>query len=90
MRSAPTLDDLHALDKGTLVAMLMQMAEQMEALKRELAITVAALAECQGRLALNSTNSSKPPSSDGLNKPKPSGKPCWARRYSTPTSPACG
>lgn len=50
--------------------MLMQMAEQMEALKRELAITVAALAECQGRLALNSTNSSKPPSSDGLNKPK--------------------
>lgn len=51
--------------------MLMQMSEQMEALKRELAITAAALADCQGRLALNSTNSSKPPSSDGLNKPKP-------------------
>ena len=55
--------------------MLVRMAEQMEALKRELAITAAALAECQGRLALNSTNSSKPPSSDGLNKPKPKPKP---------------
>lgn len=71
MRTAPALDDLQALDKATLIAMLVRMAEQMEALKRELAITAAALAECQGRLALNSTNSSKPPSSDGLNKPKP-------------------
>src|SRR5215207_9932740 len=54
--------------------MLVQMAEQMEALKRELAIMAATLAKCQGQLALNSTNSSKPPSSDGLNKPKPKPK----------------
>jgi transposase len=82
LRTNPPLDDLPALDKATLMAMLVQMAEQMEALKRELAITVAALVECQGRLALNSTNSSKPPSSDGLNKPKPKSQRQSGKRLS--------
>ena len=71
MQNSPALDDLQALDKATLIAMFVQMAEQMDALKRELAIMAATLAKCQGQLALNSTNSSKPPSSDGLNRPKP-------------------
>ena len=42
---------------------------------REQAKPIAALQakaqELEGRLSLNSKNSSKPPSSDGLNKPKP-------------------
>jgi len=71
LRTDLALDELRTLDQATLIAMLAGMAQQMEALQRELAVTAAALAECQGRLALNSTNSSKPPSSDGLNKPKP-------------------
>ena len=37
----------------------------------QLALMQAQIAQLQGRLSLNSTNSSKPPSSDGLNKPQP-------------------
>jgi transposase len=71
-------DELLALDKGALIAMLVLLhgqmqglVEQMERQKKEHEAVVAELAECRARLALNSTNSSKPPSSDGLNKPKP-------------------
>ena len=50
-------------------------AAEKDALIRELWVRVAALTataeELHGRLAKNSHNSSKPPSSDGLNKPKP-------------------
>lgn len=48
---------------------------EKDALILELQAKVAKLEEIikelQARLAMNSRNSSKPPSSDGLNKPKP-------------------
>ena len=66
-RSEPTREDLEALVRAQ--------AAEIAALK-------ARLAELERRLGLNSSNSSKPPSSDGLKKPprvrssrEPSGKP---------------
>lgn len=78
MQKPLNTDELRALDKEALVAMLVLLNGQMQGLveqterrKKEYEAVVAELAECRARLALNSTNSSKPPSSDGLNKPKP-------------------
>lgn len=45
--------------------------ELILALFSQVAALTAKVAELEGRLALNSHNSSKPPSTDGLNKPKP-------------------
>jgi transposase len=73
-----TIDELRALDKEALIAVLVLLQGQMQGLvaqmqmqKKEHEAVVAELAQCRARLALNSTNSSKPPSSDGLNKPNP-------------------
>lgn len=43
----------------------------MTALLAQVEVLKARVAELEGRLALNSQNSSKPPSADGLNRPKP-------------------
>jgi transposase len=43
--------------------------EEITALKGELAAGNARVAELERRLGLNSSNSGKPPSSDGLKKP---------------------
>jgi transposase len=57
-------EDLELLDKNDLIAIILALAEKV--------------AELEARLNMNSKNSSKPPSSDGFNKPKslrtPSGK----------------
>lgn len=53
---------------------LLSIAEKddlIRALFAQVAALTAKVAELEGRLALNSRNASKPPSSDGLNKPKP-------------------
>ncbi len=47
------------------------MIRQLWPLVEQVKLLQAKVEELQGRLALNSSNSSKPPSSDGLNKPKP-------------------
>jgi transposase len=61
MEPLPDLARLSAAEKDALIG---------ELWARVAALTVT-VAELQGRLAKNSRNSSKPPSSDGLNKPKP-------------------
>ena len=61
MDTLPDLQRLSAAEKDALIG---------ELWARVVALT-ATVAELQGRLAKNSRNSSKPPSSDGLNKPKP-------------------
>jgi transposase len=61
MDTLPDLQRLSATEKDALIGELWSCV---------VALT-ATVAELQGRLAKNSRNSSKPPSSDGLNKPKP-------------------
>lgn len=57
----PELSGLRESDKDALIRVLWAQVEELRKQVKEL----------QGRLALNSQNSSKPPSSDGLNKPQP-------------------
>ena len=57
----PSLDEL--------VALVAAQAAQIAALVAENSLLKARLAELERRLGLNSSNSGKPPSSDGLNKP---------------------
>ncbi len=45
--------------------------EQNKALQEQVKMLLARVSELERRLGLNSTNSSKPPSSDGLRKPNP-------------------
>lgn len=61
MEKQPDLERLTESDKDELICTLLEQVASLQAKVEEL----------QGRLALNSSNSSKPPSSDGLNKPKP-------------------
>jgi transposase len=78
MRVLLNTDELRALDKESLIAMFVQLQElvqnlqeQLQEQKRKQEVLEAELAQCRAQLALNSSNSSKPPSSDGLNKPQP-------------------
>ncbi|MDO8812452.1 MAG: IS66 family transposase [Gallionella sp.] len=61
METLPDLDHLSVAQKDDLI----------RALFAQVAALTAKVAELEGRLAQNSRNSSKPPSSDGLGKPKP-------------------
>ena len=57
-------EELLQLDKATLVEIILQLQAQVQTLNQR-------MAELEARLNQNSRNSSKPPSSDGLTKPKP-------------------
>lgn len=61
MEAQPHLDQLSVTEKDELI----------RALFAQVAALTAKVSELEGRLALNSHNSSKPPSTDGLNKPRP-------------------
>ncbi|WP_346278607.1 IS66 family transposase [Pseudonocardia sp.] len=54
-----------------LAALVVSLREELIATRVELARAVTRIAELEARLAANSGNSSKPPSSDGLAKPAP-------------------
>jgi transposase len=71
MESLPDLDGLSVADKDALIGELWPLRALVVDLSAQVADLTAKVAELQRRLATNSRNSSKPPSSDGLNKPKP-------------------
>src|SRR3990170_227833 len=61
MQSLPDLDRLGVAEKDDLIRSLVARVAEL----------TAKVADLEGRLALNSRNSSKPPSSEGYGKPKP-------------------
>ena len=60
---------LNNLSKGELIALLLAQGMRLAEQDTRLAEQAARLAELERRLGLNSSNSGKPPSSDGLAKP---------------------
>jgi transposase len=68
MQTLPDLSQLSHADKDELIKVLWNQVQQLTA---QVVAMQAQIVDLQGRLARNSRNSSKPPSSDGLNKPKP-------------------
>ena len=69
----PTREEIHlAFEQGeeAIVALFLGVSHQVEELAGQLETQATALKELQARLAKNSRNSSKPPSSEGYSKPK--------------------
>ncbi|MCF6210535.1 MAG: IS66 family transposase [Gammaproteobacteria bacterium] len=62
---------LSALEKNDLITLLMQQNEILMVQCARIAGLEKEIEELKGKLAKNSRNSSKPPSSDGYDKPKP-------------------
>lgn len=62
---------LESLPRESLLAVIQHQAEQIELLKTQVAQLSAQVEKLNRQLAKNSSNSSKPPSSDGLKKPQP-------------------
>jgi transposase len=70
----PNLPDLTTLSHGQkdeLIRMLWPLQQQVQDLMAQMVVMQERIKQLEGRLALNSRNSSKPPSSEGLNKPAP-------------------
>jgi len=68
----PTPEEIHAAYKEgeeAGVELFGYVGAQMEALAKQLEKQAESLKELQARLEKNSSNSNKPPSSDGYNKP---------------------
>jgi transposase len=63
-------NQLEQLDKEALVAIILMLQEQVRELQRMMAELAAENQELRAQLAKNSRNSSQPPSSDGLKKPR--------------------
>ena len=68
MQELPNLSELSHREKDDLIRSLWSMLESQA---KQIAALQSQVAELQSKLNKNSRNSSKPPSSDGLNKPAP-------------------
>jgi transposase len=71
MQSLPDLTKLSVAQKDELIRMLWPLQQQVQDLMAQMLVMQERIKQLEGRLALNSKNSSKPPSSDGLCKPAP-------------------
>jgi transposase len=71
MDELPDLAQLSISEKDALIRALFAQVQQARGLSGQMQALMAKVAELEGRLAQTSRNSSKPPSSDGLKKPKP-------------------
>lgn len=67
----PDLLQLNHAQKDGLILTLWPLQQQVQDLMAQMAVMQERIKQLEGRLALNSKNSSKPPSSDALNKPAP-------------------
>ena len=63
-------DQLEKLDKEDLILIILALQEQVQELQQTVAKQAAEIQELRDQLAKNSRNSGKPPSSDGLKKPR--------------------
>jgi len=71
MPNLPDLTQLSHAQKDAMILMLWPLQQQVQDLMAQMAVMQQRIKRLEGRLALNSKNSSKPPSSDGLTKPAP-------------------
>jgi transposase len=63
-------DQLEKLDKEDLILIMLALQEQVQELQQTVAKQAAEIQELRDQLAKSSRNSGKPPSSDGLKKPR--------------------
>ncbi len=73
MKSASEVDSnqLEQLDKEDLIAIILTIQQQLQQLQQTVAEQAAEIQALRDQMAKNSRNSGKPPSSDGLKKPRP-------------------
>ena len=71
MQNLPDLSQLSHAQKDELIRALWPLQQQVEDLVAQVQVLQGSITDLEGRLALNSKNSSKPPSSDGYSKPAP-------------------
>ena len=71
MRNLPDLTQLSHAQKDELIRALWPLQQQVQEVVAQMVMMQERIKQLEGRLALNSKNSSKPPSSEGLNKPAP-------------------
>ncbi len=64
-------EQLNKLDKETLIELLLNALARISELEKQVATQAATIQKLRDEIAKNSSNSSKPPSSDGLKKPQP-------------------
>lgn len=76
------INPFETMSRENLVAFIQYQAEQIERLEAQVAQLEAQVEKLEARLAKNSTNSSKPPSSDGLKKPAPKSRREKGKRQS--------
>jgi transposase len=71
MQDLPDLSQLSHAQKDEIIRILWPLQQQVQDLMAQMRVMQERIHQLEGRLALNSKNSSKPPSSDGLRKPAP-------------------